>query len=159
MCPHACAPPQRPGAASVAPETATEIPQLSALHLSPSAGETIRTSTLGGDAPPTPASDPPAPPAPIPPDWSIGPHASAMIAAPTLSRRIRTARTLGPGSRNGSAPRPAGGRRRTSRVLTSDSLQAYVPAGQLRGVPPAHLLPSRVDLDRCRTPLYRLPAA
>src|SRR5437667_5378472 len=147
MCPHACAPPQRPGAASVAPETATEIPQLSALHLSPSAGETIRTSILGGNAPPTPASEPLAPPAPIPPDWSIGPHATAAIAAQTLVRRNRTDATLGPARRNGSAPRPTGGRRRTGCVLTSDSLQPYVPNGPLRRVPQVCFLPSRVDAD------------
>src|SRR5439155_2810470 len=113
MCPHPCAPPQRPAAASVAPETATEIPQLSALHLSPSAGETIRTSALGGDAPPTPASELLAPPAPIPAHCSIGPHATAAIAAQTLVRRNRTHATLGPARRNGSAPSPTGRARRT----------------------------------------------
>src|SRR5438874_674324 len=106
MCPHPCAPPQRPAAASVPPETATEIPQLSALHLSPSAGETIRTSGLGGDAPPTPASEPLAPPAPIPADWSIGPHATATVTAQMLARKSRTDETLVPADHNGSAPRP-----------------------------------------------------
>src|SRR5439155_10221689 len=111
MCPHRCAPPQPPGAASVAPETATEIPQLpsaSASHFSPSAGETIRTS-MGGPPTPeseTPASDPPA--APAPPDWSTGPQATANMAAQTLARTNRTDPTLGPGGRNGSASRSLG---------------------------------------------------
>src|SRR5437899_304642 len=111
MCPHRCAPPQRPGAASVAPETATEIPQLpcaSASHFSPSAGETIRTS-MGAPPTPeseTPASDPPAAPAPL--DWSTGPQATANMAAQTLARTNRTDPTLGPGGHNGSASRSLG---------------------------------------------------
>src|SRR5437868_12111915 len=64
---------------------------------------------MGGPPTPeseTPASDPPA--APAPPDWSTGPQATANMAAQTLARTNRTDPTLGPGGRIGSASRSLG---------------------------------------------------